>query len=114
MENEKQISYPIENRYNFKALAFFILALSLLSIDGFSLRYGILSFLLDIIVVVIAILLFMSIRRKVYVIDCPYCHQKTDFPINAQGADCSCCQKRIILANGAFQCTDDLENNSRV
>lgn len=107
MENEKQIPYPIENRYNIKSILYFILAVSLISIGGFTFRYGIGGFVLNIFGVVVAILIFTNIRTKVYVIDCPYCKQETDFPVNAQGQECSCCQKRIILINGQFCKVDE-------
>ena len=106
MENEKQIPYPIENRYNIKSILYFILAILLIPIGGFT---GIGSFVLGVLGAVVAILIFTNIRTKVYVIDCPYCKQETDFPVNAQGQECSCCQKRIILINGQFCKVDEWE-----
>lgn len=40
---------------------------------------------------------------KAYVIRCPYCGNETLLPIKALSADCSVCNKKIMLKNGRIE-----------
>ena len=49
----------------------------------------------------------MLIGKKQYVIPCPHCGHEFGFPVQALGAQCPKCNKRIIIVNGKTHCANN-------
>jgi len=55
------------------------------------------------IVVVIGLL---TLRLKVYIVNCPSCGHEIFFPVNDVGCTCQPCQKRLVMTNGVIKLVD--------
>ena len=55
-----------------------------------------------------------NLSQRFYVVNCPYCNQQALFPIEEQGINCSCCDKRIIMINGKVQKVEEDTNHENM
>lgn len=101
--------YPVEKRFNAGALIFAIVlgVISITtfasSVSGASFAYNASRITAGIVAGIIALAFLSNVSNKVYIIKCPHCGDKMDFPVNGKGEDCPTCKKRVIMVDGIIK-----------
>lgn len=121
-------SYPIIKRYRTQSIVGILVSLSV----GIGVAYRMIveitdpapggyhfSILIGEIVGVILCLIWLfqslgNLLQRSYIVNCPYCTQQLLFPIEEQGINCSCCDKRIIMINGKVQKVEEDTNHENL
>lgn len=49
---------------------------------------------------------FLLRKERVYLITCPACGQQIVYPVGAEGINCSCCQKRLVMSGNEIKKID--------
>ena len=63
---------------------------------------------------IILIASIANLKQEFYDVNCPYCNQQVLFPVEEQGINCSCCDKRMILVNGKVQKIEEDTNHENL
>lgn len=115
-ENQSIKTAPIVKLTNGKNIGIFLISIVAVIINinllTLSLKYGdsIVINILLVIVCGIAILTSLTnIIKSFYKVKCPYCNQDTLFPVGEQGANCTCCEKRIIIIDDMVRKIEETE-----
>ncbi len=73
----------------------------------FGLLIGIIGLIIGVVSLISLITCFIDNKYDVYVIKCPYCEQTVDFPVDEDGWNCPCCEKRMVKVDGIIKKTEN-------
>ena len=112
--NNEKVYY----RYNTQSIIGLCMGIIFLCLELSGMSYissvllGIASVLVLLLLIVLIIASLLTIREKVFDIECPHCNKKFAFVYNSESGTCPHCQKHILKTKNGFCCADDIKGDN--